>query len=82
MSRRSSEYIFYIRIIIVIAIACKRSSKPRTVVIFAFCPANVFKPDKMVMQTYVQVIITIVNIVTVNNVVTGGQAKGQPKWSV
>jgi len=31
-----------------------KSSKPRTVVIFAFCPANVFKPDKMVMQTYVQ----------------------------
>ena len=34
-----------------------RSAKPRTVVIFAFCPANVFKPDKMVMQTYVQVAV-------------------------
>ena len=46
-------------------------------VIFAFCPANVFKPDKMVMQTYVQVNICIVividkNITTVNNTVTFG----------
>lgn len=51
-------------------------------VIFAFCPANVFKPDKMVMQTYVQVTVTnVISIVTVI-IVTGGQAKGQPKWAV
>lgn len=31
-----------------------RSKSPRIVVIFAFTPADVFKPDKMVMQTYVQ----------------------------
>ena len=58
-------------------------------VIFAFCPANVFKPDKMVMQTYVQVIMLILNIITfiiliVNIIVNitimiGGQAEGKQK---
>ena len=54
-------------------------------VIFAFCPANVFKPDKMVMQTYVQVIMLILNIITfiiliLNiTIMIGGQAEGKQK---
>ena len=52
-------------------------------VIFAFCPANVFKPDKMVMQTYVQVIMLILNIITIIilniTIMIGGQAEGKQK---
>jgi len=31
-----------------------KSLNKRTVVVFCFAPANVFKPDKMVLQTYIQ----------------------------
>ena len=30
------------------------SKKPRVVVLFNFCAANVFQSDRMVLQTYVQ----------------------------
>jgi len=31
-----------------------KSNIKRTVVVFSFAPANVFKPDKMILQTYIQ----------------------------
>ena len=33
---------------------CARSSIKRTVIVFCFASANVFKPDKMILQTYIQ----------------------------
>ena len=65
------------------------SKKPRVVVLFNFCAANVFQSDRMVMQTYIQEdrprllfwwcwCMVIAEVIFVNAVTAGGSVKFLP----
>ena len=51
---RHTHHVLLLQFLFLFFLLVSRSKRPRIVTIFAFTPADVFKPDKMVMQTYVQ----------------------------